>query len=209
MTPHPDTSRRRPRIAVLASRAGSVLQAVIDACESGRLTAQISVVISNNSGAGALQRAQAAGIPTAHLSSRTHPDPDELDRAMTTLLHDERVNLVVLAGYMKRLGPLMLDEFSGHIINTHPSLLPKYGGQGFYGRRVHEAVIAAGDAESGATVHVVEGDYDSGPIIAQRRVAVRPDDTPATLEERVKACERALLIDTLDELLTDFYLNDE
>lgn len=199
---------RLPRIAVLASHEGSVLQAVIDACTTGRLAAEVNMVISNNSDSGAMQRARAAGIDTAHLSSRTHPVPADLDQAMANALHDQRIDLVLLAGYMRRLGPVTLEEFAGHIINTHPSLLPKYGGQGFYGRRIHEAVIAAGDSESGATVHVVEDDYDSGPIIAQRKVAVRADDTPAQLEHRVKACERELLIDTLAELLANHYLID-
>jgi phosphoribosylglycinamide formyltransferase-1 len=196
---------RLPRIAVLASHEGSVLQAVIDACASRRLAARVIVVVSNNSGSGALQRAAATGIRTAHLSTHTHPDLDELDRAMANLLQDQQANVVLLAGYMKRLGPITLEEFSGHIINTHPSLLPRFGGQGFYGRRVHEAVLAAGEKHSGATVHVVEDDYDAGPIIAQRTVDVHPDDTPEQLEQRVQACERELLIDALDELLANQY----
>ena len=200
---------RLPRIAILASHDGSLMQAVIDACQSSRLTARVNVVISNNSDSGAIKRAEAAGIPTAHMSGRTHPEAAELDCAMANLLQDERTNLVVLAGYMKRLGPVTLEEFAGHIVNTHPALLPKYGGQGFYGRRVHEAVLASGDGESGATVHVVEGDYDSGPIIAQRKVRVYPDDTAERLEARVKDCERELLVDTLDDLLIDYFLTED
>jgi phosphoribosylglycinamide formyltransferase-1 len=101
---------------------------------------------------------------------------------------------------MKKLGPMLLERFHNRIINTHPALLPKFGGQGFYGRRVHQAVLDAGEQETGATVHLVEADYDSGPILSQVRIAVRPTDTVEELEERVKTAERKLLIATLQEL---------
>jgi phosphoribosylglycinamide formyltransferase-1 len=188
------------RIAVLASHEGSLLQAVIDACRSGELAAEVVLVVSNNSASGALRRAAEAGIDTAHLSSSTHPDPEILDRALCTTLTRAGTDLVLLAGYMKRVGPRTLERFSGRIVNTHPALLPKYGGHGYFGRRVHEAVIAAGETESGATVHWVQGDYDSGPPLAQTRIPVRADDTAESLEARVKAAERQLLIDTLKSL---------
>lgn len=184
-------------IGVLASHEGSLLQEILNACGDTRLGAHVSVVISNNSDSGALRRARDAGVPTAHLSSATHTEPDALDRAIADTLARANVDLVVLVGYMKRLGPITLGRFENRMINTHPSLLPKYGGSGFYGRRVHDAVIANGDRESGATVHWVTGDYDSGPIVAQRRVSVAAGETPETLEHKVKAVERQLLIDTL------------
>jgi phosphoribosylglycinamide formyltransferase-1 len=188
------------RIAVLASHEGSLLQAVIDACRSGELDADVVLVVSNNSAAGALRRASAAGIDVAHLSSATHPDPEALDRAICERLACAGADLVLLAGYMKRLGPRTLERFAGRILNTHPALLPKFGGRGYFGRRVHEAVIATGEVESGATVHWVQGDYDSGPVLAQTRLPVRADDTPESLEARVKVAERQLLIDTLKSL---------
>jgi phosphoribosylglycinamide formyltransferase-1 len=188
------------RIGVLASHEGSLLQAILDACQSGRIAAEVVVVVSNNSASGALQRACAAGIEVAHLSSSTHPEPGALDSAICATLVRTRVDLVVLAGYMKRVGPLTLGRFAGRILNTHPALLPRFGGRGYFGRRVHEAVIASGDRESGASVHWVEGDYDTGPLLAQVRVPIEPEDTAATLEARVKKIERSLLIDTLKEL---------
>jgi phosphoribosylglycinamide formyltransferase-1 len=194
---------RLPRIAILASHEGSVLQAVLDATQDNSLDARVNVVISNNSNSGALRRARNASVPTAHLSGKTHPRPADLDLAIANLLRDQQTNLVLLAGYMKRLGPITLDAFAGHIINTHPSLLPRYGGLGLYGLRVHEAVLASGDAETGATVHIVETDYDSGPILAQTRIDVRPDDTAQRLERRVKCCERELLLNTLRTLVTE------
>jgi phosphoribosylglycinamide formyltransferase-1 len=188
------------RIAALASHGGSVLQAVIDACESGTLPATVSLVISNNSGSGALERAKTHGIPTAHLSSSSHPDAKALDEAIEQALIDADADWVLLSGYMKKLGPRTLKRYRNRILNTHPALLPKYGGQGYYGSKVHEAVIEAGETESGATVHLVDGDYDTGPILAQVKVPVRNSDTAATLEERVKEAERKLIVTTLGEL---------
>jgi phosphoribosylglycinamide formyltransferase-1 len=157
-------------------------------------------VISNNSGSGALQRAKSHGIPTAHLSSSSHPEADALDAAIEQALIDAEADWVLLSGYMKKLGPRTLDRYRNRILNTHPALLPKYGGQGYYGSKVHEAVIEAGETESGATVHLVDGDYDTGPILAQVKVPVRSSDTAVTLEERVKEAERKLIVTTLGEL---------
>ena len=109
------------------------------------------------------------GIGTTHLSGVTHPNADDLDRAIMETLDDHRVEFVALAGYMKRLGPLVLSHYKGRLLNTHPALLPKYGGQGMYGDRVHKAVLEAGERESGATVHLVEGDYDTGPVLVTGR----------------------------------------
>lgn len=187
-------------IAVLASHGGSVLQALIDACQHRDLDASIVLVISNNSGSGALARATEHGIPARHMSSATHPDPAALDAAMTVALEDAGTDWVMLAGYMKKLGPALLRRFRNRIINTHPALLPKFGGRGFYGRRVHQAVLDAGERETGATVHLVDADYDSGPILAQVRVPVRTSDTVEEIEARVKTAERKLLIATLREL---------
>ncbi len=188
------------RIGVLASHEGSVLQAVIDACRDHRLEAEVVLVISNNSGAGALARAAEAGIAHAHLSTATHPKAADLDRAICEQLTAARVDLVLLAGYMKKLGSVTLRQFKRRIINTHPALLPKFGGHGYYGRRVHEAVIAAGESESGATVHWVEGDYDTGPIVAQSRIPITTSESVESLERKGKTLERELLIDTLAQL---------
>jgi phosphoribosylglycinamide formyltransferase 1 len=188
------------RLGVLASHEGSLLQTVIDACGDGTIQASVGVVISNNSGSGALRRARAAGIATAHLSAVTHPDDAERDAAIVATLARHRVDWVLLAGYMKKLGPEMLSAYAGRILNTHPALLPNYGGRGFYGRRVHEAVLSAGDRQSGASVHLVEGEYDTGPVIASVPVCVAAEDTPERLEARVKVAERKLLIDVLGAL---------
>ena len=144
------------QIGVLASHTGSNFQAIVDACDTGRLSARVNLLICNNSQAKVMQRAADAGVTSLHLSSTTHPEPDALDQAIHTALMDAGVDLVILAGYMKKLGPKVLSSFEGHIINVHPSLLPKHGGAGYYGLKVHEAVLLAGDEVTGATVHLVE-----------------------------------------------------
>ena len=189
-------------LGFLASGRGSNMQAVIDACKSGRLDASPRIVISNNSASGALERAKREGIPYAHLSSATHPDPRELDRAIRDALRQYAVDLVVLAGYMKKLGPQTLGAYTGHIINIHPALLPHFGGTGMYGARVHEAVLASGAKETGVTIHLVDGQYDHGPVLAQHRVLVRPDDTVERLAARVLEQEHDLLVETLAHIVS-------
>jgi phosphoribosylglycinamide formyltransferase-1 len=184
-------------MAVLASGEGHTLQAVLDAIEARSLNAEVCCVISNNADAGVLQRARQAGIATVHLSAATHAQAAALDAALTTALQQSGAALILTAGYMKRLGPQVLATFQGRMINVHPSLLPKYGGAGMYGSHVHAAVLAAGESESGASVHFVAGDYDSGPLIAQASVPVLPGDTVASLEQRVKNRERLLLLQVL------------
>jgi phosphoribosylglycinamide formyltransferase-1 len=130
--------------------------------QSGRLGASVEAVISNNRESGALRRARAAGVRAIHLSSATHPEPTRLDAAMLATLREHAVDTVFLAGYMKKLGPAVLAAYDGRIFNTHPALLPKHGGKGMYGHKVHAAVLAAKETESGASIHLVDADYDTG-----------------------------------------------
>jgi phosphoribosylglycinamide formyltransferase 1 len=188
------------RLAILASGAGTTAQAVIDACADGRIDGAIVLVIANNADAGVLARADAAGIPRRHLSARTHPRAEDLERAIVDALREADASHVLLAGYMKRLGPGVLAAYPGRVYNTHPALLPAYGGQGMYGDRVHAAVLADGASRSGATVHVVSEDYDEGPIVAAVEVAVLDGDDVASLGERVRAAERELVVDVLARL---------
>lgn len=190
----------RLRLGILASHAGTTMQAILDACASGELDADVRVVMSNNSRSGAMARARSAGISAIHVSRATHPDETALDCAILGALIDHDVNLVVLAGYMKRLGPLTLSHYTRHVLNTHPALLPKFGGRGMYGDRVHEAVLAAGEDVSGATVHVVDGEYDTGPILSQVAVPILHGDTIATLRDRVQEAERLQYVAVLRRL---------
>jgi len=176
------------------------MQAVVDACKEGRLDAQPCVVISNNSDSMALQRARTEGIPAYHLSGKTHPDPEELDRAILEVLRGHGVNLVIPAGYMKKLGAEVLREYRGRVLNIHPGLLPKFGGKGMYGQLVHEAVLASGDRVTGVTIHVVDEEYDHGPIIAQCEVPVLENDTVESLSERVLRREHEFFVETLQKI---------
>ncbi len=197
----PSILTMRMQLAIFASHEGTNLQTVIDACKADLLQADVAVVISNNSGARALLRASEHGIAYHHLSSTTHPNPDELDKAILQTLDLHAVDYIVTAGYMKKLKTRVLATYAHRIFNTHPSLLPKHGGRGMYGLRVHEAVLAAGDKVTGITIHEVNEHYDEGDIIAQTRVPVMPNDTPMTLAARVQALERRFLIETLATIL--------
>ncbi|MGB7538162.1 MAG: phosphoribosylglycinamide formyltransferase [Anaerolineales bacterium] len=188
-------------LAFFASHQGSDMQAVIDACKSGTLRAVPCAVVSNNSGSMALARAEQGHIPAYHLSAKTHPDPAQLDRAILDILIRHQTGLVILTGYLKKLGPQTLAAYRGRILNIHPALLPKYGGPGMYGPAVHAAVLAAGDKETGVTIHLVDREYDHGDIIAQCRVPVRENDTPESLAERVLRREHVFLVETLQRIL--------
>ena len=177
-------------IAVFVSGEGTTLQALLDCQQACHY--QVSLVVANRE-CGALARASRAGVPT--LLSR---DWEEITRR----LREAGVGLIVLAGYLAIIPEAVCEQWAGRMINTHPSLLPKFGGKGMYGRRVHEAVIAAGERETGCTVHYVSSTVDGGDIIAQTRVPVLIDDTPDTLAARVQAAERQLLPQVVDQLST-------
>ena len=188
------------RIGALASHEGTTLQAILDACAAGSLAARVVAVVSNNSDSGALRRAHAAGAEALHFSSKTQPEPQELDRAITSALVERGVEVVMLAGYMKKLGPQLLARYQGRILNTHPALLPKFGGHGMYGLRVHEAVLRAGETESGSSVHLVDAEYDTGRVLARAEVPVLGGDTPESLAARVQERERRLVVAVLQQI---------
>ena len=160
-------------------------------------SSRVGVVVSNNRTAGALRRAHAAGVPARHLSAVTAGGAAALDQTLRDTLLEFDTQWVLLAGYMKRLGPLTRAAFAGRIMNTHPALLPEFGGQGMYGMNVHRAVLAAGRKVSGATVHWVDAGYDSGAVIRQVRVPVEPSDSADSLAARVQAAERDLVVEVL------------
>lgn len=189
------------RLGFLASHGGSAARALVAACRSGELVATPVALASNNSKSAALAWARQEGLATAHLSSAAYPDPAALDAAIYQFLQTNGVELLILSGYMKALGPQVLGGYAGRILNIHPSLLPRHGGHGLYGDRVHESVLASGDAESGATVHIVTAGIDEGPIVAQQRVPVLPDDTLETLKARVQAVESGLMLRAVREVV--------
>ena len=186
-------------LGFLASNNGTSLRAVIAAIESGGLAARAALVVSNRRAAPALAFARARGVPTAFIP--TLPDADLADARLAAALVAAGADLVILSGYLRRLGPETLAAFAGRILNVHPALLPKYGGRGMYGRRVHEAVLAAGEAVSGASVHLVDEFYDHGPVVAQVTVPVCPSDDAERLERRVMAAEPQLFVETLQAVV--------
>jgi phosphoribosylglycinamide formyltransferase-1 len=176
------------RLAVLASGRGSNLQAIIEHFDdlARERIAKVVLVASNRPDSPALLRAATASIDIASF------DAADDGSALLDLLRKFRVDLVVLAGYLKRIPPQVVREYSGRIINIHPALLPAFGGEGMYGARVHEAVIASGARESGVTVHLVDNEYDRGPIVAQWRVPVEKSDSAESLAARVLAVEHVV-----------------
>lgn len=188
------------KLGFLASHGGSNMQAILDGCNDGSIQATPAILICNNRNAQAVERARQAVMSTCILNGKTHPLPVDLDQAILDALQRAGVDLIVLAGFMKKIGPKTMAAFRNRIVNIHPSLLPKYGGQGMYGLRVHKAVLASGESETGATVHLIATAYDDGPVLQQATVPVHPDDTPETLQVRVLAKEHQLYPDTLAKI---------
>ena len=180
-------------IAVFGSGAGSNFRAILTAVQQGNIpAARISLVLSNNSGAGILGIARANALPAIHLSQKQFPDERSFADAILSALRDHDVNFIALAGYMKQVPPAVVAAYRNRIVNIHPALLPRFGGAGMYGMRVHEAVLASGEMMSGATVHYVDEEYDNGPVVMQQTVPVLPGDTPESLASRVLAAEHQL-----------------
>jgi phosphoribosylglycinamide formyltransferase 1 len=193
----------RVPLAIFASGAGSNAEAIIHYTCRTAASYRVALLVSNNSQCGAIQIAQMFDIPTVHISLQTHPNPDEYAAYLQRVLGEHHIEMIALAGYMKKLPESVIAAFSANgrsrIFNIHPSLLPKFGGLGMYGLRVHEAVLAAGETETGCTVHEVDGEYDAGTIIAQKHIPVLNGDTPERLAHRVLECEHTLYPDVLQE----------
>jgi len=187
------------KLGFLASGSGSSARAVIEACEAGELAAEPRLMISNNRNAPALEFARQHGL--AAICVPTQADPEGADGVIAETLAEHGVDLVVMSGYLRRLGPRTLGRYPGRVINIHPGPLPAFGGEGMYGRRVHEAVVAAGVRESAATIHVVDEEYDHGPTLAALAVPILPGDTGETLEARVRSAEPGFFVETLKAIV--------
>ena len=182
-------------IAVLVSGGGTNLQAILDAQARGDIhNGRVSVVVSSNDKAYALERAKQAGVPGVVRRKKDYASGAEYCRALAQFLQDQDIGLIVLAGFMTVLDEEFCKNFENRIINVHPSLIPSFCGDGFYGLHVHEAALAKGVKVTGATVHFVNAITDGGPIIAQKAVAVEPDDTPEILQKRVMAQAEHILL---------------
>jgi len=177
------------RLAVFLSSGGTTLQNLLDRIGDGRLNAQIVLVVSNNSDAFGLVRAENAGIPTAIVDRKLSASREDFSRKLFDLCREHRADLVCLAGFLQLIS--IPDDFQGRVMNIHPALIPAFCGKGFYGHHVHEAVLASGTKITGCTVHFCDNQYDHGPIILQRAVPVLDDDTSDSLAARVfeQECE--------------------
>ncbi|NLO18954.1 MAG: phosphoribosylglycinamide formyltransferase [Ignavibacteria bacterium] len=187
-------------LAFLASHSGSNVQSILNAIKKKLLDAKPCVIISNNSKAYVLERAKIENIPSYHISSLKYPEQEQRDSAIIEHLEKHNADTIVLAGYMKKLSSRVIEHFKGRVLNIHPALLPKYGGDSMYGMAVHQAVIDAKEIESGATVHLVNSEYDKGRILAQEIVPVFPDDSPEILAARVLAVEHQIYWRTLEKI---------
>jgi phosphoribosylglycinamide formyltransferase-1 len=186
------------RIAVFASGGGSNFQAIVDAQKSGQSDIDVTLCVTNNRDAGVLARAKSEGIETLVISSASFGDSGGFSTALLQELTSRNIELIALAGYMKKIPSALVRAFPDRILNIHPSLLPAFGGKGMYGHRVHEAVINSGAKSTGATVHVVDNEYDTGRIVLQREVPVLPEDTPEVLAARVLSVEHELYPDAIN-----------
>ena len=180
------------QIAVLASGSGTDLQSILDAVDRGQIPGKVAVVISNNHDAFALERGKKHGAETLYIDHRGK-SREAHEKEMSAAIEDRNIDLIVLAGYLRIFTHYFPDKYKNKMINIHPALLPKYGGKGMHGMKVHEAVLAAGDKESGCSVHLVTFEVDGGSIVGQMKVPVLPDDTPETLQARVLEAEHILL----------------
>lgn len=188
------------RLGILVSGGGTNLQAILDALDQGVITnAAVSVVISNNSGAYALKRAEDRGILAVCISPKCYDSREEFHKALLAELQKNQIDLVVLAGYLVAVPPMIVEAYPNRIINIHPSLIPSFCGTGFYGLRVHEGVLNRGVKITGATVHFVDTGTDTGPIILQKAVEVQQGDTPEVLQRRVmEEAEWKILPEAID-----------
>ncbi len=179
-------------IGVFASGRGSNFQAILDAIQQNLLPARVTLVVSNKRDAGALEVARTHSLPAVHLSQQQFPDEASFASAMLAVLTKHGVQIIALAGYLKKIPSTVVRQYRNRILNIHPALLPSFGGAGMYGHHVHEAVIASGAKLSGATVHLVDEDYDRGPIVLQKAVPVEEHDTPETLAAKVLKIEHEI-----------------
>lgn len=190
------------RVGFFSSHNGSNVRAVVGAIDTGVLRSQPLVIIGNNSDSKVAEFAHQRNIPFRHLSGKNHRTPKDLDAAICQCLQEFDVEIAMLLGYMKKVGPQTLSAFRGRMLNIHPALLPKYGGTGMYGSRVHEEVLRNHEQRSGATIHVVTEDYDRGPIVCQQSVDVHADDSVESLAARVLKVEHFLVVDVLRRIET-------
>jgi phosphoribosylglycinamide formyltransferase-1 len=183
-------------IAIMSSSAGSNFEALVCACRRGEVRARVVLLVSDNPKAGVVERANKLGIPVYIAERSVYRENFDLwDQGICGAMRESAVDYVFLAGFLKKVGPQLIEQYRGRILNTHPSLLPKHGGPGMYGRRVHAAVLEAGDPVTGISIHEVTSHYDEGQVVFSREMPVESYDTPESLEHRLKSLENQWVVD--------------
>lgn len=189
------------RIGILSSHNGSGFDTLLEACENKTINAQVILVISNNQEAKVLQKASLSHVPNFVVNAKKYPD-ENLDEKITKLMIEFKVDYIFLSGYMKKIEENLLKSFPNKIINSHPALLPKFGGKGMYGRFVHEAVIKEKQKESGCTIHFVNENYDEGKYIIQEKISLSSDESVETLEDKIKTLEKKAIVKAFKKILS-------
>jgi len=194
--------RKSPRLAFFVSHRGSNMRAIVKSCLQGILAAEPAVLISNNAKSEALSWAIRNNLPNIHLDESNTGSNDNLDRAHLETLKKYGADLIILAGYLKKIGNKVISNYPKRILNIHPSLLPKYGGKGMYGRHIHNAVFDAGEKDTGVTIHLVDHEYDKGPIVSQKRIPILSGDLPSDIGDRVLKEEHIFYVETLEKIFS-------
>lgn len=188
-------------LAFFASYNGSSAHALTDACFDGTLSASPTLLLTNNEAANALNWSDNKGLKTICINSETHSDPKERDQKIADFLKENRINMVLLSGYMRLIGPRTLQAVNGRILNIHPALLPQYGGKGMYGHHVHQAVKDNNETETGITIHQVNQEYDKGKILAQKIIPLSLEESVEDIQKKVQEAEPEFYIETVRKIL--------
>jgi len=196
------------KISFLASHGGTSAKHIISAIWKNNLAAEIGIVITNNKASEIYRWCNDNKVGVCYLSGNTHSCEQELDTAIHQQLTLANSDLIILSGYMKKIGLITLSQYSNRILNIHPSLLPRHGGKGLYGDRVHEAVLKSGDKQSGATVQFINLEYDKGPIVAQKIIDIAKNETVESLKAKVQAIEADLYLNSIQQILADFVIEN-
>ena len=198
--PEPASSTPRKKIAIFASGQGSTMKTIVEACEEGKLNARVKLLVSNQKTSGAVLEAQSQKISVHTIETKPSDDSILSEKILLEKLLKCEIEWILLLGYTRKISSTILSNFRDRVVNTHPSLLPKFGGKGFFGKKVHQAVLDSGESITGVTVHLVNEEYDSGKILSQVEVQVEINDSLRTLEQRVKQAEKKHLIGVLKKL---------
>ena len=188
------------RIGILSSYNGSGFETIQKACEAKEINAQVVLVISNNTNAKVLQKAENRNIPNFIINDKKFPN-ENIDEKITKLMEEFQIDYIFLSGYMKKIEKNLVTTFENKIINSHPALLPKFGGKGMYGTNVHKAIIEAKEEESGCTIHFVNENYDEGEFILQNKIKLDKNETVESLENRIKSLESVTIVEAFKKLL--------